>query len=441
MALIGEETFLPRTLNDALNILLPIYLQRAASNDSPGPEKTTARVSFVDGLRGYASFIVFVSHFLEPFEPAKRFGYGFGEDNNSFLQLPIIRLLYSGVPMVAIFFIISGYALSYKPLLVIQHDGQLSDTLASAIFRRGIRLFLPTIASTFLVMVTVRLRLQDSLDYSALPGVIEPRPRRFASAREQFTDWSRFVVAELTNPWDWRIGDYAYDSHLWTIPIEFRASLILFLVLACTAKIRRVYRLAISTALWAHCMWYGMWHVALFISGMFFADLAVRAGSSIVTPNRYWHLLISFVPLVLGLLLLSFPIRNGDKTPGYVFLSRVSLNYNTWHALGAILVLWALHISLSLQKIFVTSFARYLGKVSFALYIVHGPALHSVGYDITCYICGLGEEAALPYRGGLLLGFLLVMPIVFRWADVFERLVDQPTVKLAKWLYWKARVE
>lgn len=76
-------------------------------------------------------------------------------------------------------------------------------------------------------------------------------------------------------------------------------------------------------------------------------------------------------------------------------------------------MLWALQNSLVLQKAFVTSFAEYLGKVSFALYLVHGPALHSVGYGVTSYICGLGEEVALPYHVGLLLSVFLVIPVVF----------------------------
>ncbi len=121
MALIGEATYLPRAPYDAFDILLPVYLQKATSHDSPSHKKAAPRLSFLDGVRGYASLTVFVSHFFEPFEPAKRFGYGFGETNNRFLQLPIVRLLYSGVPMVALFFIISGYALSYKPVLLIQH--------------------------------------------------------------------------------------------------------------------------------------------------------------------------------------------------------------------------------------------------------------------------------------------------------------------------------
>ena len=76
-------------------------------------------------------------------------------------------------------------------------------------------------------------------------------------------------------------------------------------------------------------------------------------------------------------------------------------------------MLWVLQNSLVLQRAFVTSFAEYLGKVSFTLYLVHGPALHSVGYGITSYICGLGEEVALPYHGGLLMSFFLVTPVIF----------------------------
>ena len=290
-------------------------------------------------------------------------------------------------------------------------------------------------------MITVRLHIHDSPDYTTLPGVIETRPHRFTSGRDQVVDWSRFVVTELTNPWDWRIREYAYDSHLWTIPIEFRASLILFLLLTCTLKIHRLHRLAISAALWAYCVRYGKWHVALFICGMSFADFAVASGSTTAHSHRYWRVTGCLVPLLMGSLLLSFPVRNGDKTPSYVWLSQITANCYTWHAFGAMLVLWALENSVILQRAFVSSFARYLGKISYALYIVHGPALHSVGYGITSYLCRFCEETNLSHHIGLFLSSCLVAPVVFWWADVFERLVDGPTVKLARWLYGKVRAE
>jgi hypothetical protein len=67
------------------------------------------------------------------------YGYGQGE-NRGLFQLPIFRLFYSGPPMVAIFFVISGFALSLKPLSLIRVEDweQSLHTMASLIFRRGI---------------------------------------------------------------------------------------------------------------------------------------------------------------------------------------------------------------------------------------------------------------------------------------------------------------
>lgn len=419
-----------------LNDLMPIYLHQATS-DSAGSE-VLPRASFLDGLRGYASLVVFVSHFFDPFQPAKRFGYGYGQGNDWLLQLPIIRVLYSGVPMVSIFFVISGYALSLKPLSHIRTESwdHLADTMASSTFRRGIRLFLPTLATTFLVMVSVLLDLHDASDYASLPGVIEPRPRPFPRVHEQLYDWCHFVTTELTNPWQWQVRDYVYDSHLWTIPIEFRASMILFMFLTCISRFRLPLRLALASAFWAYCMFYAMWHVALFICGACFADLSFERRPTELKPFR--HLLCALPSLALGLYLLSFPIRNGPETSGYISLSMITANHTIWHTFGAMLVLFTLGNSEVLQGMFSTPFAAYLGKISYALYLVHGPALHTFGYGTVSSIWSVfGKDTWIQYQGGLLLGFLLVGPVVLWWADIFERLVDRPSVELARWLYLK----
>lgn len=424
------------------NALMPSYLHQTSY--PVGHKDKPPRESFLDGLRGYASLIVFISHFLDPFQTGKRFGYGYEEGNFWFLQLPIIRLLYSGVPMVAIFFIISGYALSHKPFLLIRSGswGQFSDTMASATFRRGIRLFLPTLATTFLVMLSARLGFEDFAGYSTLPGVIEPRPRRFRSHYDQFADWCHFIIAELTNPWVWQIHDYAYDSHLWTIPIEFRASIILFLFLTCISRFKRRVRLAISCALWVYCMWCDKWPVALFICGMCLADVPLDSRPPLQRTKSYGRLFYTLPLLILGLFLLSFPIRNSSKTPGYIWLSMVTPNYTNWHTIGAMLALWMLNNSVELQKVFTTSFSEYLGKISYAMYLVHGPTLHSFGYGTVSFIWSVfGKETVMQYQGGLFLGFLLVAPVVFWWSDVFERLVDRPSVELARWLYLKGKIE
>jgi peptidoglycan/LPS O-acetylase OafA/YrhL len=65
--------------------------------------------------------------------------------------------------MVHIFFIISSYALSYKLLKQIhsQQFSALDTTLSSAVFRRAIRLFLPSFVILFLMALALHCELSD----------------------------------------------------------------------------------------------------------------------------------------------------------------------------------------------------------------------------------------------------------------------------------------
>lgn len=69
-------------------------------------------------------------HLMWIYEPHIQLGYGLsqqdlaacipnpqvGTRNEWFLQLPIIRLLFSGTGSVSFFFILAGFVLAYKPL-------------------------------------------------------------------------------------------------------------------------------------------------------------------------------------------------------------------------------------------------------------------------------------------------------------------------------------
>lgn len=80
--------------------LIPSFLQQ------PSKRKLYS-TSYLDGLRGVAAFIVYIDHFRDHFatawmEPLRR-GYRSTWEDDYILQLPIIRLLYSGRASVASF--------------------------------------------------------------------------------------------------------------------------------------------------------------------------------------------------------------------------------------------------------------------------------------------------------------------------------------------------
>lgn len=199
--------------------LLPSYIAQRLRNEPRNPARIFP-TAYLDGLRGLFSFIVFVRHFLLAWEKDLETGYGQNNDT-SLLKLPIIRLFYSG-PTVAIFFIVSGYVMSYKPLKLIRKReySALGGTMISSVFRRGVRLFLPPMVTTCFVAVAVYLGLYNA-PYDQMPGASPRHPERFDSLFSQLRDWLRFVSVDLTHPWSWKSPRSEYDSHLWTIPIQF----------------------------------------------------------------------------------------------------------------------------------------------------------------------------------------------------------------------------
>lgn len=118
------------------------------------PPKTFS-TQYLDGVRGLASFIVFVFHFTHLLFPSTNSGFIVGSNNTSIWQLPMIRFAYSGAAMVSIFFIVSGYVLTHRYIQKMYRQEYLSlyTSLTSLTFRRALRLFLPSLASCILAFI------------------------------------------------------------------------------------------------------------------------------------------------------------------------------------------------------------------------------------------------------------------------------------------------
>jgi peptidoglycan/LPS O-acetylase OafA/YrhL len=130
----------------------------------------------------------------------------------------VIRIVYADGQMVALFFIISGFVPSIKPLRLGRHGRwtEFSHSLVSSVFQGGLRLYLPCIPSTLVVMLAAQLRL--------FPDEVTMVPTIHDSLWAQCVDWMSFFFQYMMNIWSFEAQnpDSHYGPHLWTIPFEFR---------------------------------------------------------------------------------------------------------------------------------------------------------------------------------------------------------------------------
>ncbi|KAF5970475.1 hypothetical protein FBULB1_9672 [Fusarium bulbicola] len=323
-------------INHARNMgifLLPSFIAESqTSRDNIQARPSPSPTLYLDGLRGLFSFLVFLRHFLLPWEEG--LDTGFGQNSNmSFVKLPIIRLIYGG-PTVPIFFIVSGFVLAYKPLKLIHKKdySTLGLYTMSSVLRRPFRLFLPPLVSTFIVAIAVSAGLY-SAPCQDMPGWVPRHPERLGSLWAQIWDWMRFVVADLTHPWSWKSPISEYDSHLWTMPIQFWASMIIYLTLLALARARAWVRGIALIFLCLYSLQQGRWEIYLFFAGVFLAERSLKShdnfeaqsndggeSAMIRSPLRssLWPGIFQRLLFFVGLYLSSYPrARNaGFSTPG-----------------------------------------------------------------------------------------------------------------------------
>ena len=205
------------------DILYPAAKPKSGNSDRPRP------TAWLDGMRGIAALLVYFYHLSYSTHDVYT---GWSPGHYELLRLPFIKSLYNGPAMVSLFFVLSGYALSYKPVKQMrnrEYDALFSG-LSSSVFRRMVRLYLPCVASTLTIVVLIRLgfyqrTMELANDETRLSGNRERHAWRYDTLTEQVWIWIRSFWGFI-NPFSPAgIGKGIYiDSHLWTIPVEYVSS-------------------------------------------------------------------------------------------------------------------------------------------------------------------------------------------------------------------------
>ncbi|ORY83239.1 acyltransferase family-domain-containing protein [Protomyces lactucae-debilis] len=429
----------------------------------PEPHLKIRPTAWLDGLRGAAAFEVLVYHYHlkflgQDYNPA----YGSRVDTRQWWRLPFIRnIFHSGHSMVNVFFIISGLVLTQRSLSLIRtkQHAKLYPAISSAMFRRGIRIYLPAVIVSFFGMLTIAfgIRHDQHIEQPSFLGQV----------------WHWMIACrDFANPW--HDYDHAYDlvhkyEHtMWTLPLEFYGSLVCWVTLLTVSRIADTRkRTAVVLMLCYFSFVKGNWWSLNFLWGILLADfLLYQEAEAASQPTGRLRLAIKavwFALLIWCLYVCGLPDAHyaDYSLPGFDwYYHHVPQSFRFieeggrfwWMISGSLLVVCISQLP-PVKLLFECRPLQYLGKISFMMYLVHTYVLELVGVHFKDFVSSLvstpldvpsldgkGTITFMVPQGRAANYFVYFafwsfnLPLVFAVSGWVTRYVDDPSIRFAKWL-------
>ncbi|KAH7136257.1 acyltransferase 3 [Dactylonectria macrodidyma] len=251
------------------------------------------------------------------------------------------------------------------------------------------------------------------------------------------------AYAEWANPFNFGHYHPRYDPHTFTIPMELRGSMVIYLFLLGTAALKLHWRLRFGVLFSAYSLVLGRWDMATFLGGTVMSEMDIwhsadatqvlpptadsaKGRQSSLRPATRGSRLKRWLTTIVALYFLSYPDAGAEYTPGFVVLSYFVPKYyiplSGWmfyQSMGALMLLPCVLRSPTLRSLLEGRVAQYLGKISFSLYLVHGPILHSLGFWIMPRLFDRVGQTA-----GFAIGWVVLLSITLYLSDWWYRKVD-----------------
>jgi len=244
---------------------------------------------------------------------------------------------------------------------------------------------------------------------------------------------------ELENP---------YNNVLWTIPLEYRSSLLLFMVQIAVVQFEHRYAMAIIVGLMAYSIIAGQMDMLLFLGGFAIAmvqpwfasleqKLARTTGWSILYNTALW------CGFAIGLWLGSYPGVYAQTSPGFRFISTwipPTWTWRTywWTSFSALLNVFCISQLAVLRSLLSKPLCLYVGRISFSIYVIHWFLMELVGnlslYFFTWATGNLDRHNKVLYAVGFTFSLSLVYTVVICCAHIFWTVVDVPSSRFSVWL-------
>ncbi len=339
-------------------------------------------LDYINGLKGIGALMVYFCHFV--------FAFYYGaysllpESCHTASQIEIaigespLNLFYSGNGAVCLFLVFSGFVLCLSYFV-----GRDRKRLGTSAWKRYFRLMPMILAVNILIYVLMRLGLYRNAETAV-----------FTKSEAWFAGFNQFAPDFLKMLYESLIGCFLqgsndYNGVLWTIPYLFWGALVVYLAAYLVGENRLRY--IVYAVMILVSMTTDIYFTAVFL-GFAVSDFFCTQKRGMDLWKRYWVLpVLSFV---LGIYLLSYPSIGSDMT-GTIYGILPPAYTVIYHVAGAVGLLAGVLGLGGLQRFFGARPFRFLGDVSYSLYLLHFPvvatfscwfflALHErLGYHLT----------------------------------------------------------
>ena len=381
------------------------------------------KLAFLDGVRGVAMIIVVFHHFGLGFFPAinylnpEQIHLGNGEVELLIAKTPL-NLFFNGGFAVSIFFVLSGFVLSYK----FHHSGS-HELLREYAAKRYFRLLIPVGGSIILCYILHEAGLFTHKELGDITKSKDWLNCLFTDMKTVAMMIKNVFIDVFIN------NDNRYNPVLWTMTIEFLGSLLLFSFLTLSGNTKKSILLHIIVALLI--LLTDKKFYAAFILGSLISRLFVDGFSF---PKGWKGITMKLFLLVAGIYFSSYP--QGSFTQKSIWKPLAwdwTNSYDLFHVLGSFCLLFVICFEKNFMRFFSIRPFLYLGKVSFSFYLIHLAVMCSLGSTIFLRFWKPGT-----YFIPFVISFFASMAVTFLLSHFYYKYVDKTGIrfseKMGKWI-------
>lgn len=343
------------------------------------------------------SFYPYLHHFIPQDQPHGSWDY--------FIHHSPFAFWYSGTAAVFVFFVLSGYVLSFA---ILKHQN-VPKKVFEMTLKRYPRLAIPAFFSCMLAWLVLNYVTVNS---DAVNGWLQGYATQNVTFKQAIYEGSigAFLFADSNTNWV-----------LWTMQLELFGSLLLFVLLLLRHYQRWLFFIG-SAVLPLFALYFG--------ESFFLGIFSFVVGCYVYIYGQRLPTFLAWIMLLLGIYLAG--VHNGSHAYRWIYNLLNWRTYEYCNFLSGFLIVYSVLLNPYLSQLLDRKPLVYLGKLSFSIYLLHMLMLYLVCIPAFNLLTQWGLQYDAAVFGAVIvcfIGIFLAADLYSRYIDTFAIYVSQ---KLAK---------